>query len=156
MTNVLKSTLPLVLSEPENPQKRNVNWLRRTLVLFGLFLAIIIIFVLINVTESTTSKTLDAFCSDLKKSDYHAAYSQFSLGYQHKVAERNAVNQWVSMGIVSCTYSSIREDGDQASATINYQDVIGIDGIDQATLVRGNDGIWKIGALVTKPQNLQA
>jgi len=145
-----------VLSEPENPQKRNVNWLRRTLVLFGLFLAIIIIFVLINVTESTTSKTLDAFCSDLKKSDYHAAYSQFSLGYQHKVAERNAVNQWVSMGIVSCTYSSIREDGDQASATINYQDVIGIDGIDQATLVRGNDGIWKIGALVTKPQNLQA
>jgi hypothetical protein len=156
MTNVLKSTLPLVLSEPENPQKRNVNWLRRTLVLFGLFVAIIIIFVLINVTESTTSKTLDAFCSDLKKSDYHAAYSQFSLGYQHKVAERNAVNQWVSMGIVSCTYSSIREDGDQASATINYQDVIGIDGIDQATLVRGNDGIWKIGALVTKPQNLQA
>src|SRR5689334_17495424 len=98
MPNVLKSTIPLALSEPENPQKRNVNWLRITLVSFGLFVAIIIIFVLVNVTASTTSKTLDAFCSDLKKSDYHAAYSQFSLGYQHKIAERNAVNQWVSMG----------------------------------------------------------
>lgn len=67
MPNVLKSTLPLALSEPENPQKHNVNWLRKTLVPFGLFMAIIIIFVLISVAGSTTSRTLDAFCSDLKK-----------------------------------------------------------------------------------------
>jgi hypothetical protein len=156
MSNILKSALPLTLSQPENTQKRNMNWLRITLLAFGLFVAIMIIVVLVNVTDSTASKTLDAFCSDLKKSDYHAAYSQFSLGYQHKMSERDAVDQWVSMGIASCTYSSIKEDGDRASATINYQNVIGADGIDQAQLIKQNDHIWKINALESKPQNLQA
>jgi len=156
MSNALKSALPLALSQPENPQKRNVDWLRITLVAFGLFVAIVIIVALVNVTASTSSKTLDAFCSDLKKSDYHDAYSQFSLGYQHKMSERDSVDQWVSLGIVSCTYSSVREDGDRASATINYQNVIGDDGIDQAQLIKGNDHVWKINALESKPQNLQA
>jgi hypothetical protein len=156
MSYALKSALPPALSQPENPQKRNMGWLPITLVAFGLLVAIIGSLVIVNVTASTTTKTLDAFCNDLKKSDYHAAYSQFSPDYQHKISEQKFINKLVSTGAVSCTYSSVGEDGDRTSAVINYQNVIGIIEIDDATLVKGNDRVWKIHTLVNEPQNLHS
>lgn len=156
MSNALKPALPPVSSPLDISQKRNVNWLRILLATLGLLIATISIVILIIVTVSTSTKTLDAFCSDLKKSDYHAAYSQFSLSYQYKISERNFINQWVSTGAISCTYSSVNVNGNKASAIINYQNVIGIGEIDQATLIKGNDSIWRINALQSQPQNLQA
>ncbi|HEX3640326.1 MAG TPA: hypothetical protein VHV10_03440, partial [Ktedonobacteraceae bacterium] len=121
-----------------------------------LLVAVIIMVVLVNAATSTPSKTLDAFCTDLKKSDYHAAYTQFSLGYQHQSSEKDFVGRWGSASTILCAYSSVSDDGNRATATIRYQDSIGADETDDVTLFKGNDNNWKINSLQSQKQNIGA
>jgi len=168
MSDTLESPIPPAPSapvsgspEPQKPNlkrdlKSNLGWLRITLGAVVLLVAVIIMVVLVNAATSISSKTLDAFCTDLKKSDYHAAYTQFSLGYQHKSSEKDFVYQWGSASVTSCTYSSVSDDGFRATATIRYQDSIGTNETDDVTLFRGNDGSWKINSLQSQKQNIGA
>jgi len=164
MSDTLESPVPPAPSvpvsgspEPQKPSlKRNWDWLRIILGAVVLLVAVIIMVVLVNAATSTPSKTLTAFCTDLKNSDYHAAYTQFSLGYQHQSSEKGFVGQWGSASTTLCTYSSVSDDGNRATATIRYQDAMGADETDDVTLFRGNDGSWKINSLQSQKQNIGA
>jgi hypothetical protein len=157
MSDTSLSSAPTVpVSASSQPQKRHLDWLRITLGGCGLIVAVIIMVILINAATSTSSKTLDTFCSALKKSDYRTAYAQFSLGYQGKVSEQDFASMWEIGGVASCTYSSLNIDGDRANATFKYQDSLGSNQSDYVTLVKGNDAMWKIDTLQADMQDLQA
>jgi hypothetical protein len=156
MSNTLSSSPTVPGSAPSQRQKDRLDWRRITIVSCSLIAVGIIMAMLMNIATSTPSKTLDAFCTSLKKSDYQTAYAQFSLGYQKKVSEQNFVNMWKSNGVTSCAYSSLNVDRVLATATSTYQGVLGTSQTDQVTLVEGNDGIWKINTLETQLQSLSA
>src|SRR6266566_7070091 len=69
---------------PKRTQKRTLLWLWITLGAVGLLLIVIFIGAMVNAAASTPSKTLDAFCADLKSGNYHAAYTEFSPSYQQR------------------------------------------------------------------------
>jgi hypothetical protein len=156
MSDTLSSSPISPVSAPSQPQKDRLNWRHITLVGCGLIVAVIIMVMLLNIISSTPSKTLDAFCSSLKQRDYQTAYAQFSLGYQKKVLEQDFVNMWKSNGVTSCAYSSLNINGVIATATFTDQGLLGTSQIDQITMVKGNDGNWKIDTLETQLQSLEA
>jgi len=136
-------------SVPAQPKKRNLLWLWITLGVVGLLLVVIFIGAIVNAAASTPSKTLDAFCTDLKTGDYHAAYTEFSPSYQQRIPERYflAFLTLANVHFTSCTYGSISENGDTATTTLIYQSANGKSGTDQVTLTKDRNSDWKISYL---------
>jgi pSer/pThr/pTyr-binding forkhead associated (FHA) protein len=136
-------------SVPAQPQKRNLLWLWITLGGVGLLLVVIFIGVIVNAVASTPSKTLDAFCANLKSGDYHAAYTEFSPSYQQRTPERYFVGllTLANVRFTSCTYDSISENGDTATTTLMYRSANGKSGTDQVTLTKDSSSDWKISYL---------
>ncbi len=120
-----------------------------TLGVVGLLLVVIFIGAIVNAAASTPSKTLDAFCTDLKTGDYHAAYTEFSPSYQQRIPERYflAFLTLANVHFTSCTYGSISENGDTATTTLIYQSANGKSGTDQVTLTKDSNSDWKISYL---------
>jgi len=145
----LPSVPPLPVPIPAQPQKRNLLWLWMTLGGIGLLLVIIIIGAIANAAAHNPSKTLDAFCTDMKNGNYHAAYTEFSPSYQQRTPERYFVGllTLANVHFVSCTYGPINEDGDTATTTLTYQSANGKTGTDQVTLTKNSDSDWKINYL---------
>lgn len=137
---------PVPASVSAQPQKRKLLWLWITLGGVGLLLAIILISAVVNAAASTPAKTLDAFCADLKNSDYHTAYTRFSSSYQQRTPERYFVGllTLANVRFTSCSYGSISENGDTATTTLMYESANGKSGNDQVTLTKESSSDWKI------------
>jgi len=124
-------------------------WLWITLGAVGLLLIVIFIGAMVNAAASTPSKTLDAFCADLKSGNYHAAYTEFSPSYQQRTPERYFVGllTLANVHVASCTYGPISENGDTANTTLTYQSANGKTGTDQVALTKDSNSDWKISYL---------
>jgi len=140
---------PLLVSVPAQPQpqKRNLLWLWLTLGGIGLLVVVILISAIAN--AATPSKTLDAFCTNMKNGNYHAAYTEFSPSYQQRTPERLFVGvlTLANVHFASCTYGSISENGDTANTTLTLQTLNGRSETDQVMLTKDSNSNWKISYL---------
>src|SRR5207248_610970 len=109
----------------------------------------------IYVNRSTSTKTLDAFCSALKGGNYPTAYNQLSSGLQAKFGSEAAfaagyANNGGLGKVTSCSVGSV-DDG-AGTGTINYTFSGGSALVVDYTLVNEN-GTWKINdqQLVSTP-----
>ena len=138
---------PLLVSVPTQPQKRNLLWLWLTLGGIGLLVVVILVSAIAN--AATPSKTLDAFCTNMKNGNYHAAYTEFSPSYQQRTPERLFVGvlTLANVHFASCTYGSISENGDTANTTLTLQALNGRSETDQVMLTKDSNSDWKISYL---------
>ncbi|HEX3642641.1 MAG TPA: FHA domain-containing protein [Ktedonobacteraceae bacterium] len=143
----LPPVLPLLVSVPTQPQKRNLLWLWLTLGGIGLLVVVILVSAIAN--AATPSKTLDAFCTNMKNGNYHAAYTEFSPSYQQRTPERLFVGvlTLANVHFASCTYGSISENGDTANTTLTLQTLNGRSETDQVMLTKDSNSNWKISYL---------
>lgn len=99
------------------------------------------------VNRSTPMKTLDAFCTDLKKEDYKAAYNQFSTNLQSQLSEEVFSSYLTPDKIVSCSHGVAPEAGTSSKTDLKL--VHNSQGVNNDTvfLKKDDTNIWKIDDL---------
>lgn len=132
---------------PQQKRGRRGLWITLGAIIAVLLIAAIAFGVIGYVNRSTSTKTLNAFCSALKSGNYPAAYNQLSSGLQAKFGSEAAfaagyANNGGLGKVTSCSVGSV-DDG-AGTGTINYTFSGGSALVVDYTLVDENG--WKINA----------
>jgi pSer/pThr/pTyr-binding forkhead associated (FHA) protein len=115
----------------------------------------------LGLLASSPQKTVDTFCSALKKSDYHTAYGQFSSTLQASESEQQFTQAFLTITtlvgpVTSCSATNFQQNGDHATAQLSLtfqrspRVVTGT-----MNFVREN-GIWKIDRTPQTQSQLQS
>lgn len=132
--------LPPVYPPPVPVKKRRTSlWI--VLGIVGVIVvACIALGAIVLVTQSTPTKTLQAYCSAVKQRDYPTAYNQFSKRQQALQTETQFANNFRAVTVTDCQVSNVNDTA--GTGTITYVTDKGTLVADE-TLVQ-ESGTWKL------------
>lgn len=141
-------TIPNPYSDPNPysgvPRNNRVRWIILGSIAGFLVICIGLFAIIYNNNLSTPSKTLNAFCNDLKNQDYLSAYNQLSSGLQFTYTESSFQQKYVGK---TCTYSVGGPSGNRVTGEMLITAADGSTGNDTVQLVLENN-TWKIDSVL--------
>lgn len=93
-------------------------------------------------TLPSPTRTLDAFCDALERSEYQATYGQLSNRFQAETSEPLFASFFSQ--VTSCAHSAPAQSGTRATASLTTTYSSGRTGQDPLILIQESNGSWKI------------
>lgn len=137
-----------IISPAPPKRRRRVLWISLGAIVAFLIIASLAAFeIQAYINRPTPTKTLDAFCNDLQREDYQAAYNQFSKNFQTHFSEVDFANVLSQDKVVKCLHGTAGESG--SSVTTSLQLIHDSQGVnnDMVTLRKDASNNWKIDDL---------